>query len=158
MTDERSIPPTSAVVDMEPGDQDAVRELILAGLAEHWGSIDAGLNRDLDDLLGHYAAGRTVVVRDATGIVATGTVVPRDRSTAEVVRMSVRHDRRAGGLGRAVLDELVATARWWGADRVVLETTSAWRDVVAFYLRCGFRVSHTAESPFGEDTWFELEL
>ncbi len=145
--------------DLTPGDHAAVRELILAGLADHWGTVDPALNPDLDDLEGAYGHGRTLVVRDDAGsIVATGTIVPRGEGTAEVVRMSVDRSVRRAGLGRLVLDELVATARSWGIDRIVLETTSTWTDVVAFYRRCGFRVTHRAEGEFGEDTWFERRL
>lgn len=146
------------VDDMLPADRLAVRRLILDGLADHWGEVDATLNPDVDDVLGTYAGGRSLVVTEDADIVATGTIVPRGDGVAEIVRMSVRSDRRRCGLGRVVVGELLSTARGWGVERAVLETTSAWTDVVAFYLRCGFTISHTAESPFGEDTWFELRL
>ncbi|MCB1000244.1 MAG: crotonase/enoyl-CoA hydratase family protein [Acidimicrobiales bacterium] len=142
--------------DLEPSDTEAVRALVLAGLADHWGEVDPTLNCDLDDLAAAYPGSRTVVAVDGTGaIVATGTVVPRGDGVAEVVRMSVAADRRGQGHGRSVLDELLATAQAWGAPRVVLETTSSWTDVVAFYEHAGFRRTHVAVGEFGEDTWFE---
>jgi GNAT superfamily N-acetyltransferase len=146
------------VRDLRPDEATVVRDLVLAGLADHWGTVDRSLNRDLDDLAGAHPGGRTVVVDDGGTIVATGTVVPRGMGAAEVVRMSVDRRRRGEGLGRLVLDELVATARAWGARRVLLETTAAWTDVVAFYERCGFRVTHLAEGEFGVDAWFEKIL
>ncbi|MEZ5250484.1 MAG: GNAT family N-acetyltransferase, partial [Ilumatobacteraceae bacterium] len=131
--------------DLEPSDTEAVRALVLAGLADHWGEVDPTLNCDLDDLAAAYPGSRTVVAVDGTGaIVATGTVVPRGDGVAEVVRMSVAADRRGQGHGRSVLDELLATAQAWGAPRVVLETTSSWTDVVAFYEHAGFRRTHVA--------------
>jgi GNAT superfamily N-acetyltransferase len=148
--------------DFGPHDQDAVRSLILDGLGEHWGIVDASLNPDLDDIAASYGAGRTVVLVDDEGgrdqIVATGTIVRRDATTAEIVRMSVTMTRRGAGLGRAVLDALVQTARTWNVQRIVLETTAAWGDVVAFYERCGFRITHHVDGAFGADAWFEMRL
>ncbi|HEY3725020.1 MAG TPA: hypothetical protein VGN59_16840 [Acidimicrobiia bacterium] len=38
-----------------PGDQGAVRALILEGLAEHWGTLDPSLNPDLGGAFGRDA-------------------------------------------------------------------------------------------------------
>lgn len=149
---------TTVVRDLQAADHDDVRRLVLAGLAEHWGKVDPTLNPDLDDLAAAHPGGRTVVAVDGERIVGTGTVVRRDAGTAEIVRMSVHADRRGGGLGRAIVDELVGTAARWGVRRVVLETTSTWTGTIAFYRRCGFAVTHTTTGPFGEDTWFERVL
>lgn len=42
------------VGEFHPVDQEAVRSLILAGLGEHWGYIDEGLNPDLRDIASTY--------------------------------------------------------------------------------------------------------
>ena len=144
--------------DFDVQDQAPVRALVLDGLGEHWGVVDPRFNPDLDDIAGSYASGRTVVATRNDLIVGTGSVVPREPGIAEVVRMSVRSDERGSGIGREVLTELVGTARAWGCKRVVLETASHWRDVVAFYGRCGFRITHEQEGEFCCDTWFELVL
>jgi GNAT superfamily N-acetyltransferase len=144
--------------DFTRRDQEEVRALILAGLEDNWGSLDDSLNPDLDDLAGRFGHGRTIVTRDNQGIAATGTVLPRDDGSAEVVRMSVRRDRRGEGIGRAVLTELLTTARAWGNERVVLETSSAWTPTVAFYLANGFEITRTTDGEFGCDTWFRKEL
>jgi GNAT superfamily N-acetyltransferase len=145
------------IEDFTPADQAAVRDLVLAGLGEHWGVADPTRTPDLDDIAASYGHGRTVVARLAGRVVGTGTVLPHG-DDALVVRMSVSSDLRRSGVGGAVLDELVATARTWGAQRVVLETTSAWTGVIEFYLRAGFRVTHTASGESGCDTWFALDL
>ena len=145
--------------ELDEQNQAAVRELILRGLGEHWGSINASLNPDLDDLLATYGHGRTVVVLDdSETVIGTGTVIPHDDSVAEILRMSVASDHRRTGLGRSIVDELVAIAALWGADTVVLETASAWTEVVAFYASCGFETTGTEDGPFGEGTWFERRL
>ena len=135
-----------------------VRSLILEGLGEYWGHIDESLNLDLADIASTYGHGRTVVVRLAGEVVATGTIVPRDESTAEILRMSVAADHRRFGLGRLVVEELVRTARGWGATAVVLETSTDWSEVVSFYQSCRFEMTHHEAGSFGEDTWFRREL
>lgn len=159
MHDQRMRPVPAEIADFQPEDQDEVRALILAGLAEHWGSPDETLNRDLDDIPASYGHGRTVVVRIAGQVVATGTIVPRDPATAEICRISVASTHRRRGLGRQVVQELLATARRWGATAVVLETTSDWTEVEAFHRSCGFAVTHRRPGEFGpDDTWFRHDL
>ncbi|MCX6522123.1 MAG: GNAT family N-acetyltransferase [Actinobacteria bacterium] len=151
--------PPVGVRDMRSGEAAAVRSLVLAGLAEHWGSVDPSLNPDLDDLAAAHPGSRTVVAVDVAGtIVGTGTVVPRGVDSAEVVRMSVATSLRGAGVGRLVLDALIEVARSWGVQRLVLETTADWTDTVAFYERCGFRITHHEDGEFGRDAWFERLL
>lgn len=144
--------PALTVTDMQCRDQEAVRTLILQGLAEYWEVVNPDLNPDLVDIRKSYADGRTVVARSDELIVATGTVVPREPEVAEIVRMSVRRDYRRSGVGSLVVEELVSTARVWGASRVILETTAHWQDVTAFYQSNGFsspivRAARTDSTP-----------
>jgi putative acetyltransferase len=80
--------------------------------------------------------------------------VPRGSGTAEIVRMSVARDLRRCGLGRTILARLVETAKAAGFERIVLETTETWQEVIAFYLRFGFEVSHHQDG----DVYFKMEL
>ena len=134
-----------------------MKALILAGLAEHWGSLDESLNPDLDNIATSHATGRTVVVEVDGQIIGTGTL-RRSGVVAEIVRMSVASPHRRLGIGRIIVDALIDTARAWGATRVILETSTQWEEVVAFYLASGFSVTHHAEGDFGRDTWFERRL
>jgi len=151
-------PIRSITTNFKADDQAKVRTLILEGLSDHWGTIDETLNSDLDDIAASYGHGRTVVVRVGDEIVGTGTIVPRDGGGAEIIRMSVARNQRRNGVGRGIVSTLLDTARVWGSRSVVLETTSKWDDVVAFYVSCGFRITHTEQGAFGEDTWFEMRL
>jgi GNAT superfamily N-acetyltransferase len=140
-------------------DGPAVRDLILAGLAQRWGTLDATRTRDLDDLTAAHPGSLTVVVLDDDVVVATGTVVPRADRRAEVVRMSVASGRRRAGLGRRVLDELTSVATGWSCTHLVLETTATWLDAVEFYERNGFRRTHQSDDGNGGiDVWFERPL
>lgn len=143
--------------DFEADEQTEVRSLILAGLREHWGRIDETLNPELSDIAMSYRDGRTIVARlpGSAGIVATGTIVPRSETTAEIVRMSVAAASQRMGLGRVIVEELMGTAARWSMSAVVLETSAHWDDVVAFYRSCGFAMTHQESGPFGQDTWFQ---
>ena len=101
-------------------------------MAEHWGTVDPTLNRDLDDIAATYAGGRTLVAFDGDRVVGTGTVVRHadGGGSAEIVRMSVAPEYRRTGLGRRLVSELVDVARRWGVSRIVLETTAHWTEVV----------------------------
>ncbi|MHB8466584.1 MAG: GNAT family N-acetyltransferase [Acidimicrobiales bacterium] len=144
--------------DFEPRDQSRVRRLILGGLGEHWGEINESLNSDLDDIGASYASGRTVVAEMSGELIGTGTVLPRAQTTAEIVRMSVAPSLRRSGVGRMLVGELIRAARTWSASRVILETSSSWTNVIAFWLACGFEVAGDEDGQFGEDTWFVMQL
>jgi GNAT superfamily N-acetyltransferase len=143
---------------MRPGEQSVVRSLILAGLEEHWGTVDPALNQDLDNIASTYAEATVLVARQGHEVVGTGVVVRRDDLSAEIVRMSVAAAHRRNGLGRRLVDDLVETARSWGMKRIVLETTADWTEVVEFYVRCGFTLTHFEMGEFGRDAWFEMNL
>ena len=142
----------------EAADQELVRLLILKGLGEHWGSIDGSLNQDLNDIAASFAEGRTLVAQSEGLIVGTGTILPRQGNGAEIVRMSVAREARRFGVGQQLTSALLDVARGWKCERVIVETASHWTEVVAFYDRCGFRVTHEVEGEFCRDTFFEIFL
>ena len=88
---------------------------------------------------------------------ATGALLIRG-DTGEVVRMAVAPDLRQVGIGRQMLQALTDEARRLDLRRVVLETTTDWEDVVDFYLRCGFEITHLEQGRWSSNTWFTLEL
>ncbi len=137
-----------------PEDQQEVRRLILAGMAEHWGTIDETLNPDLNDIATSYAGATFLVARMGERVVGSGALVPGPDGCAEVKRMSVAADLRRVGLGRRILTALIEQGRSLGCRRVTLETTSTWTEVVRFYLDYGFHITHTCDG----DTYFVLNL
>jgi GNAT superfamily N-acetyltransferase len=139
-------------------DRDAARAVVLAGLEEHWGSLDPELNRDVDDLGSAYAAGTVVVARVEGAVVGVGVIVPAGPGETEVKRMSVLRSHRRRGIATAVLAALVDVGRGWGCRAIVLETTTSWTDAVAFYQRAGFTHTHDETGPFGSDSHFRLDL
>jgi len=128
-------------LDIRPfrtGDQSAARQLILAGLEEHWGVLDPTKNPDLEDISTRYADGVFLAGWLDGELVATGALVQEGGEAARIVRMSVAKRLRRQGIGRQMLARLVECARQAGYRRVVLETTAGWEDAMGFYQSLGF--------------------
>jgi GNAT superfamily N-acetyltransferase len=89
-----------------PADQPAVKALVLAGLADHWGTLDLSKNPDLNDIAATYKGAYFLVAKQAGEVVGCGALVPRTPDSAEVVRMSVAAAARRQGLGRRILSAL----------------------------------------------------
>jgi putative acetyltransferase len=129
----------------QPEDQEAVKRLILQGLEDHWGVLDPTKNPDLDDIATNYANAVFLTAWKNERIIGTGALVPRGESLAEIVRMSVAGELRRHGVGKMILRALCRKATELGISRIVLETTETWHEVIAFYERNGFRVTHRQE-------------
>lgn len=67
-------------------------------------------------------------------------------------------DHRRTGLGRHILAHLHDVALAAGAERIILETSTAWTEAVDFYLSCGYAITHTEDGEFDPGTWFEKRL
>jgi GNAT superfamily N-acetyltransferase len=154
MEDRRNRIPQIVLLPFEPNDQQAVRSLVLAGLVEHWGVLDPSKNPDLEDIATVYRDALFLVAWYENQVAGCGALVPRAEQTAEVVRMSVARGMRRLGIGRLILCRLVEEARNWGCRQIVLETTETWQEVVDFYLRCGFRITHYRDG----DVYFIFDL
>lgn len=137
-----------------PADQPAVKALVLAGLADHWGTLDPSKNPDLNDIAAAYKDAYFIVAREKDEVIGCGALVPHTPDSAEVVRMSVAAAARRRGLGRRILSALCAEAKARGFRRVILETTQTWSEVIAFYQSFGFRITHYKDG----DVYFELLL
>jgi len=124
-----------------PEDQMPVRTLVLSGLGDHFGAVDETMNPDLDDIAASYlrTGGRVIVAEVDGEIVGTGTLKPEALGVGRLVRMSVAGHRRGKGIGRALVDALLAQARSDGYRRVVVETNDDWWDAIGLYRACGFQ-------------------
>lgn len=136
---------TVTICPLQREDQAHARALILAGLEEHWGTLDPALNPDLNDIMRSYACGTFLVARIDGVVVGTGALMPAGDGVARVMRMSVAKPRRRRGIATRVLDALIVEAEARGCHTVVLETTETWSDAIAFYLHSGFTLTHHAD-------------
>jgi GNAT superfamily N-acetyltransferase len=145
-----------------PADQTAVRELILAGLGQRFGTADPSLTPDLDDIQASYLAHDAyfVVVEAAedSQIIACGALIhePNQPEAMRIVRVSVRGDWQGRGLGRLVSHALLDEAHQRGLARVLVETNSDWHSALRLYHALGFtEYAHNHNPEFG---YTEVEM
>jgi ribosomal protein S18 acetylase RimI-like enzyme len=121
-------------------DQAAARRLILAGLGEHFGTIDESLNPDLTDIAATYLAPgpRFVVACRAGELVGTGALRFHGAGEGELVRISVSPRHRRQGIAQAIVAHLIAEARQRGLARLLVETNYDWVAAINLYRRFGF--------------------
>jgi GNAT superfamily N-acetyltransferase len=146
--------PEINILPFQPEDQTEVKNLVLAGLSEHWGTLDPGKNHDLNDIGLTYANAVFLVAWQDTKVIGTGALVPKSNDTAEIVRMSVVASMRRNGIGRMILQRLCENAKSSGFYRLVLETTDTWHEVIEFYKKFGFRITHYLDG----DVYFALDI
>ena len=142
--------PQVSVAPLKTEDASAVRQLLIAGLTERWGSYEASFNPDIEGFPGSYADTLVLVAKQAGVIVGTGTLRQTGASRAEIVRMSVAASSRRTGIGSLILSDLLKFARKRAVHEVSLETTSSWSSAIKFYVRHGFLKTHEQ----GDDSYF----
>lgn len=138
----------------QPSSQAAVKSLILDGLVEHWGRLDASKNPDLENIAISYAETTFLVAWLDDEIIGAGAFIPRSEKQVEIVRMSVAKEKRRQGIGQQILSELCKKAARGGYEEVILETTKNWQDVIEFYLQYGFEITHYLDG----DVYFRMDL
>jgi ribosomal protein S18 acetylase RimI-like enzyme len=93
---------------------------------------------------------------------AAGCIALRklDTGICEMKRLYVRPADRGRGLGRLLVEALIAEARIIGYERMRLDTVeSAMQDAVALYRRLGFReIPSYSSIPVKGALWMELLL
>ncbi|MEM7343333.1 MAG: GNAT family N-acetyltransferase [Chloroflexota bacterium] len=142
------------IVPFQPEDQPDAKTLVLAGLAEHWGTLDPTMNPDLNDIQASYSEGLFLVAKLEGKIIGTGAFIVRSDHSVEIVRMSVDTTLRRLGIGKKILEQLCAEAQARGYRQIILETTETWLEVIEFYKGFGFRITHYQD----EDVYFAYDL
>jgi len=109
--------------------------------------------RELPHLLGRR--GRLLVAQTDSQVVGVGALKPVDAGVAEIKRMYVRPQARGQGIGRAILQRLLADAHTIGYQLVRLETATFMHEAHALYRSLGFKdrqaFDHTEGSLSGLD-------
>ena len=116
------------------GDAPAVRAVVFAVLEEYGLSPSpASTDKDLDDIIASYGGrgGLFRVIASPTGaVVGCGGLYPIDSTEVEIRKMYLLKEARGRGLGRMLLNDLIAAARERGFERVVAETASVLREAI----------------------------
>ena len=137
------MPPTHQIRPArENHELDAVRGLFLAYAQAL--PIDLGYQgfaAELAGLPGQYAApgGELLLATDRAGM-AIGCVGlrPRAGTGCEMKRLYVRPEARSSGLGRALVQDIVAVAKGRGYREMLLDTLSTMDAALAIYAHAGF--------------------
>jgi ribosomal protein S18 acetylase RimI-like enzyme len=93
----------------------------------------------------------------AAGCIALRQLQP---GICEMKRLYVRPEDRGLGLGRMLVERLIAEARSMGYERMRLDTiASAMKDAIALYRRLGFvEIAPYSSIPIESALWMELLL
>jgi GNAT superfamily N-acetyltransferase len=143
------------IVPFDPAFQGAFRMLVLEGMAERWGTVDASLNPDLDDVEESYDGDSVLVAVDSGLVVGTGILMVR-APEGEIVRMAVQRAYRRRGIATRLLSELICLASERGINRIVVETNAKWSEARDLYEKAGFKFTHLAPGAFGDESFYEL--
>lgn len=140
----------------QPKDQTATKQLILAGLADHWGILDPTLNPDLNNISHSYRDEIFLLAIKDQEIVGCGALITEDgeRGNGRIMRMSVKKENRRQGIGKLILKHLETAAQMRGFTKIVLETTQTWHKAIAFYQTNGYQIIRQ----WNGDTHFEKDI
>jgi ribosomal protein S18 acetylase RimI-like enzyme len=132
-----------------PGDLESVERLWLEyltwgndGLEERYGfrlPVRESVERDLESVAKFQPPdGRLLLGFDGDAAVAIACMQRIGPATAEVKRMYVQPSHRRAGLGRAMLDELIASAASAGYERIRLDSPHFMTAAHGLYRSRGF--------------------
>ena len=143
-------------------DSAAIRSIVSETLAEFGFEVESsGTDSDLVDVPRSYQTrgGAFRVIEDDGGtIVGCGGLYPLDETVVELRKMYFRPAIRGQGLGRRLLDDLIAEARRRHFERIELETASNLTAAIALYQRAGFVETNGSKHSCRCDRTFALDL
>jgi putative acetyltransferase len=143
-------------------DISAIRAVLLAVRTEYGVVGEMGANdADLNDLNLNYFRGGgcfEVIEDERQRIVGCAGLYPLDPCRAELCKMYIKKAARGQGLGKRLLEDLLAVARRSGFQEVCLETNSVLREAIALYEKYGFRRAEVDHLPPRCDVAYLLRL
>lgn len=86
-------------------------------------------------------------VEDAGQVVGAATM-RWGSEPCEIVELAVAEHRQGQGLGREIIESLLAEARRRGKHKMVVGTGNSSIGNIAFYQKCGFRMDHVRRDYF----------
>jgi putative acetyltransferase len=146
-----------------PEDIEQARSLFL----EYGGSLGFSLcfqsfDEELKSLPGAYGppSGSLLLAQHAGHAAGCVAVRKLEAGICEMKRLYVRPADRGRGLGRMLVERVIAEARIIGYERMRLDTIeSAMKDAIALYRRMGFQeIAPYSAIPIEHPLWMELRL
>jgi L-amino acid N-acyltransferase YncA len=149
-----------------PDDAPAIRAIYNVEVLEETVTFDL-VPRSLDDqhawLAAHAGAHPAIVAVDGSDVLGFGSLSPyRDRpayATTVEDSVYVRREQRGDGVGRILLDELIALATTHGFHSVIGRIVGGHEASIALHRRCGFEqagVEREVGRKFGR--WLDVVL
>jgi ribosomal protein S18 acetylase RimI-like enzyme len=105
-------------------------------------------------LAGYLDRGRVWVARDGSGTVLGHAQAVGENAEWELLSTAVAEDRQSQGIGRRLVEHVVAEARTAGATRLVLATAAADIGNLRFYQRVGLRMERVVPDAFTPETGY----
>ena len=156
--------PTIVVSHATSGDEIAqARQLFL----EYADSLGFSLcfqnfDQELKSLPGAYAtpSGRLLLAHDAGGVAGCVALRRLEDTICEMKRLYVRPSYRGKGIGKLLVDRVMAEARAIGYERMRLDTVeSSMKDAIVLYRRIGFQeIPPYCNNPIEGALYMELVL
>ena len=119
-------------------------------------------DEELKSLPGAYGppSGRLLLARSSGHSAGCVALRKLEAGICEIKRLYVRPADRGSGLGRMLVERVIAEARTIGYERMRLDTVeSAMKDAIALYRRIGFReIAPYSVIPIEDALWMELLL
>jgi putative acetyltransferase len=120
-----------------------------------------GFHHEVASLPGEYAPPRGSLILAFVGSHPAGCVGvrPIDPVTAEMKRLFVRNEFRGEGVGRQLVDRVLADARRIGYQRMRLDTVPEMTEAIRLYRRRGFvEIAPYRYNPIPGALYFEIDL
>ncbi len=163
-TDTRQLIPGITLRHARQSDSQAVIGLVTFVHEEYRYEMDLDRrDRDLFDIPAFYPPSQACffVLEDESGrIVGAGAIKQISEKDAELCRFYFYPEYRARGIGKRLLDELIAFARTAGYRRLILETHTDMVEADRFYRKHGFTEIpvYSGEPPEYSNLAFEYRL
>ncbi|MCR9271314.1 MAG: GNAT family N-acetyltransferase [Hyphomonadaceae bacterium] len=129
------------VRDFKTSDAVAFHDLNMAWVEEFF-TVEAEDRAQLQDPQTYILdKGGAILIADLDGepIGTAGLVPGHGEGVLELIKMSARKDIQGQGIGRALMDAVVAKAIEMGARQIWLETNTSLEAALALYRKTGFR-------------------
>jgi putative acetyltransferase len=139
-----------------------VQNLVFGVLREYDLSIEtASTDADIADIEAYYLkrGGVFEIVEDASGnLLGTIGLYPLDAETVELRKMYFDRKLRGRGVGKKMLERMIAAAKAAGFKRIYLETASILKAAAALYEKYGFQPTAEGIHSARCDAAYVLEL
>ncbi len=123
-----------------PGDEEAFRLLNEAWIRQYFGLEEAD-HRILGEPVAQILSpgGQIYMALDGDERVGACALIKMGEAEFEVAKMGVAESRRSQGIGRELLEFVIADARLMNARRLYIETNSTLNSAIHLYESVGFQ-------------------